>query len=105
LLIDHIKVFTVRRCFNWENKYRNTYVDIKSKILREALQEIMKDVRSVSLVEDQPCIDPNMLFLYLEETRTFYKKTLKARIKKEKKKKALKHLNALPAPRGRQHHL
>ncbi|KAF9638151.1 putative aaa family atpase protein [Lasiodiplodia theobromae] len=62
-------IFTVRRRFDWENKYRNTVVDIKSKLLKEALQEVMKDVKGVSLVEEQPCIDPNMLFLYLEELR------------------------------------
>ncbi|KAF2101519.1 hypothetical protein NA57DRAFT_34333 [Rhizodiscina lignyota] len=90
-------VFTVRRRFNWENKYRDTVVDIKSKLLREALQTIMKDVKSVSLVEEEPCIDPNTLFLYLEETRTYYKKTIKTMIKKTKKKKLLKRLKQIRA--------
>ncbi|KAF2762349.1 hypothetical protein EJ05DRAFT_497202 [Pseudovirgaria hyperparasitica] len=85
-------VFTVRRKFDWENKYRNTVVDIKSKVLRDALKEIMKEVKSVSLVEDEPCIDPNMLFLYLEEMRVHRKKTLKPRLKKEKKKKLKRRL-------------
>ncbi|TKA70806.1 hypothetical protein B0A49_06344 [Cryomyces minteri] len=85
-------VFTVRRKFDWENKYRNTVVDIKSKLLREALAEVMKDVKGVSLVEDQPCLDPNMLFLYLEELRTHAKKTLKAKAKKEKKRKNKRQL-------------
>ncbi len=49
-------VFTVRRKFDWENKYKNTVVDIKSKLLREALQEIMKEVKGVSLVEDRPSV-------------------------------------------------
>jgi len=49
-------VFTVRRKFDWENKYKNTVVDIKSKLLREALQEIMKDVKGVSFVEDVPSV-------------------------------------------------
>lgn len=56
-------IFTVRRKFDWENKFKNVVVDIKSKPLREALQEIMKDVRGISLVEEQPSVDPNMLFL------------------------------------------
>jgi uncharacterized protein DUF7025/ATPase family protein associated with various cellular activities (AAA) len=89
------QVFHVRRRFDWENKYRNTVVDIKSHFLRDALQEIMKDVKAVSLVENQPTIDPNMLFLYVEEMRKFHKKTLKARIKKEKKKKAIKRLKTM----------
>lgn len=90
-------IFTVRRKFDWENKYRNTVIDIKSKLLREALQEIMKDVKGVSLVEEQPSIDPNMLFLYLEEIRQFAKKTLKTRVKTEKKKKNKKRLNLMIA--------
>lgn len=85
-------VFTVRRKFDWENKYRNTVVDIKSKLLRDALAEVMKDVKGVSLVEEQPSVDPNMLFLYLEEIKTHYRKTLKPKIKKEKKKKLKKRL-------------
>ena len=57
-------VFTVRRKFDWENKYKNTVVDIKSKMLREALQEVMKDVKGVSLVEDQPsvCLESKFTF-------------------------------------------
>ena len=86
-------VFCVRRKFDWENKYRNTVVDIKSKPLRDALQEVMKDVKGVSLVEDQPSIDPNMLFLYLEEIKTYYRKQLRAQMKKEKKKKLKKRLS------------
>lgn len=85
-------VFTVRRKFDWENKYRNTVVDIKSKPLREALAEVMKDVKGVSLVEEQPSVDPNMLFLYLEEIYIHYKKTLKAQLKKEKKRKIKKRI-------------
>ncbi|KAH7052147.1 hypothetical protein B0J12DRAFT_710342 [Macrophomina phaseolina] len=88
-------IFTVRRRFDWENKYKNTVVDIKSKLLKEALQEVMKDVKGVSLVEEQPSIDPNMLFLYLEEIRQFTRKTLKARVKKEKKKKIKRRLRQM----------
>src|ERR1700709_248908 len=75
--------------FDWENKYRNTVVDIKSNYLKEPLQEILKDVKSCSLAENQPSLDPNTLFLYVEDMRKYYKKTLKSKIKKEKKKKAI----------------
>ncbi|KAF2467325.1 uncharacterized protein BDR25DRAFT_345066 [Lindgomyces ingoldianus] len=86
-------VFVVRRKFDWENKYSYTKVDVKSKPLRDALQQVMKDVKGVSLVEESPSIDPNMLFLYLEELKTYYRKTLKAQLKKEKKKKIKKRLS------------
>ena len=80
-------VFTVRRKFDWENKYTDTVVDIKSKLLKEALTHVMGAVKGVSFAEETPCVDPNMLFLYLEELRT-YMKELKAKSKTEKKKKA-----------------
>ena len=82
-------VFTVRRKFDWENKYTDTVVDIKSKPLKEALTHVMGAVKGVSFAEDTPVIDPNMLFLYLEELRT-HMKELKEKSKTEKKKKAKK---------------
>lgn len=82
-------IFTVRRQFNWENKYTSTVVDIKSKPLREALAKIMDGVKGVSLVEETAVVDPNMLFLYLEESRQ-YMKDQKQLSKTEKKRKAKK---------------
>jgi hypothetical protein len=84
--------FLVRRCFDWENKYSRTEVDIKSKQLRAVLAEVMKECKSVSLEAEEPIVDPNTLFLYLESLRTYYKKTLKAQIKAEKKRKVIKKL-------------
>lgn len=82
-------IFTVRRKFNWENKYLETVVDIKSKHLRDALGKVMDGVKGVSLVQEPAVVDPNMLFLYLEETRQ-YMKELKRQGRTEKKKKARK---------------
>lgn len=82
-------IFTVRRKFDWENKYLETVVDIKSKHLRDALAKVMDGVKGVSLVQETAVVDPNMLFLYLEETRA-YMKELKQQAKKETKKKARK---------------
>ncbi|KAL4940138.1 hypothetical protein BDV06DRAFT_224376 [Aspergillus oleicola] len=91
-------LFTVRRTFDWEGKYVETVVDLKSKHLREALGKVMDGVKGVSLVQETAVVDPNMLFLYLEETRE-HMKELKKEAKTEKKKKARK-LAALRA-----HHL
>jgi len=82
-------IFTVRRKFNWENKYLETVVDIKSKPLRDALAKVMDGVKGVSLVQEPAIVDPNMLFLYLEETRQWMKE-LKRQSRSEKKKKARK---------------
>lgn len=82
-------IFTVRRRFDWENKYVETVVDIKSKYLRDALAKVMDGVKGISLVQETAVVDPNMLFLYLEETRQ-YMKELKNLAKTEGKKKARK---------------
>ncbi|KAJ5698014.1 hypothetical protein N7462_000019 [Penicillium macrosclerotiorum] len=89
-------IFTVRRKFNWENKYLETVVDIKSKHLRDALAKVMDGVKGVSLVQEPAVVDPNMLFLYLEETRQ-YMKELKRQSRKEKKRKARKSAAAKAA--------
>lgn len=56
-------LFHVRRTFDWEGKYKTTYVDIKSKELRESIREVIGDIKGVSLVEETPKLDPNLLFL------------------------------------------
>lgn len=56
-------VFHVRRTFDFENKYRSTIIDIKSKLLRECLQDVIGNVKGFSLVDETPKIPPNMLFL------------------------------------------
>ncbi|KIX96934.1 uncharacterized protein Z520_07048 [Fonsecaea multimorphosa CBS 102226] len=93
-------IFTVRRRFDWEHKYLATVVDIKSEPLKQCLQHIMAGVKGISLVEDTPHLDPNMLFLYLEEMRE-YVKTLEddavGRKRKEAKpfKTKAKHLRIM----------
>ena len=84
-------VFNVRRIFSWENKHVSTVVDIKSKPLKAALTKIMGIVKGVSLAEDTPSIDPNMIFLHLEELRTYMNK-LKAKFKTQKNKKVAKQI-------------
>ncbi|KAH8681750.1 P-loop containing nucleoside triphosphate hydrolase protein [Xylariales sp. PMI_506] len=83
-------VFHVRRRFDWEGKYRTTIIDIKSKHLREALQDVIGKIKGVSLVEETPKMDPNLLFLYLEELREYMRALKdiepKAESKKERKK-------------------
>lgn len=94
-------IFTVRRKFDWEHKYQETLVDIKSKPLKEALQHVMAGVKSVSLVADTPHVEPNMLFLYLGEIRAYMNKQLQqgksAKKKKDRKEASTKaqHLKIL----------
>jgi hypothetical protein len=83
-------VFTVRRRLNWEGKYQETQVDIKSKVLRNCLQEVLKECKSISLVEDAPQLDPHTLFHYYDEIKTYVKKELKPKLKRAKKSKEKK---------------
>lgn len=83
-------VFTVRRRLDWDGKYKDTKVDIKSKLLRDALQEVFKDCKSISLVEDTPQIDPHTLFHYYDELKIYISKTLKPKYKKTKRSKVKK---------------
>lgn len=61
-------IFHVRRTFDCEGKYRATFVDIRSKLLRECLQDVIGNVRGASLVAETPKLDPNLLFLYAPTT-------------------------------------
>lgn len=83
-------LFHVRRTFDWEGKYKTTIVDIKSKLLRDALRDVMGNIKGVSLVEETPKLDPNMLFLYLEDLRAHLKQLKKMKAvggdKSERKK-------------------
>lgn len=56
-------IFHVRRTFDWEGKYRTTYVDIRSKLLRECLQDVIGNTDGVSLVDEVPKLNPHLLFL------------------------------------------
>ncbi|KND91654.1 ATPase family AAA domain-containing protein 3B [Tolypocladium ophioglossoides CBS 100239] len=83
-------IFHVRRTFDCEGKFRATIVDIRSKLLRECLQDVIGNVRGASLVDETPKLDPNLLFLYLEDFRTHLKHLKRAKPpgddKKERKK-------------------
>jgi hypothetical protein len=82
--------FTVRRRLNWEGKYQETQIDIKSKVLRNCLQEVFKECKSISLVEDTPQLDPHTLFHYYDELKAHVKKELKPKLKRAKKSKEKK---------------
>lgn len=67
-------MFTVRRIFNYEGHYTETQVDVKSPLLKDALIDVIGDIRGVSLVEDVPEVDPNMLFNYYSELQAWIDK-------------------------------
>ncbi|KAH7173520.1 uncharacterized protein B0J16DRAFT_418810 [Fusarium flagelliforme] len=88
-------IFHVRRTFDWEGKYRTTLVDIKSKLLRECLQDVIGNVEGISLVDEVPKVNPNLLFLYLEDMRSHLKALKKAKPAGETKKARKKNKRRL----------
>jgi hypothetical protein len=56
-------IFHVRRKFDWEGKHTATIVDIKSKLLRECLQDVIGNAEGISLVDETPKMNPEILFL------------------------------------------
>ncbi|TQV90683.1 hypothetical protein V2A60_006894 [Cordyceps javanica] len=76
---DDDNIFLVRRTFDTQGRYRQTFVDIRSKLLRECLKETIGEVKGVTFVEEIPKLDPDFLFLYFDDLRVHYKhlKTVK----------------------------
>ncbi|KAG5950093.1 hypothetical protein E4U53_005493 [Claviceps sorghi] len=66
-------LFHVRRTFDGDGRYRASFVDIHSKLLRECLRDVIGNVRGLNLVDKSPKLDPNLLFLYLEDFRSHLK--------------------------------
>ena len=83
--------FNVVRDFDYSNHYTQTVLHILSKPLKVAMVHVMRKVKGISLEEDTPHVDPNIVFLHLEEFRA-YSKELRAKIKAKKYKSKVKDL-------------
>ena len=81
--------FKIVRNFNYENQYLHTKLMILSKPLRMAMLEVMGKVKGITLEEAKPKVDPNVVFLHLEELRAYMNK-LKTKCKLEKSRKKAK---------------
>lgn len=88
-------VFHVRRTFDPQGRYRQTFVDIKSKLLRECVKDVIGDVKGVTLVEETPKLDPDFLFLYLDDLRAHYKHLKNAKPMGESKRERSKNAKRL----------
>ncbi|KAM0561289.1 hypothetical protein ACHAPJ_003168 [Fusarium lateritium] len=92
-------IFHVRRTFDWEGKYRATVVDIRNKLLRECLQDVIGNIEGISLVDEIPKISPDLLFLYLEDMRDYLKTLRQAKPAGESKKARKKNKERLKEKR------
>ncbi|KAK2927373.1 hypothetical protein FoTM2_012547 [Fusarium oxysporum f. sp. vasinfectum] len=88
-------IFHVRRKFDWEGKHIATVVDIKSKLLRECLQDVIGNAEGISLVDETPKMNPEVLFLYLEDLRDHLKALRKAKPAGKSKKSRKKNKSLL----------
>lgn len=88
-------IFHVRRKFDWEGKHVATVVDIKSKLLRECLQDVIGNAEGISLVDETPKMNPEVLFLYLEDLRDHLKALRKAKLAGKSKKSQKKNKSLL----------
>lgn len=99
----------MRRIFDYEGRYVETLIDVKSMLLKDALSDIMGDIRGVSLVEDVPEVDPNMLFNYYPEITEWVERASNPKPvaegedkekekKKQQKKKKLDPVTGVPVP-------
>lgn len=92
---DDDNIFLVRRTFDVQGRYRQTFVDIRSKLLRECLKETIGEVKGVTFVEEVPKLDPDFLFLYMDDLRVHYRKLKGTKPTGDSKRERAKHAKKL----------
>ncbi|KZF22636.1 hypothetical protein L228DRAFT_131240 [Xylona heveae TC161] len=60
-------IFLVRERVDRRSQEVTSYIDVKSEWLRDILRELLHHVKAVSLMEDRPSIEQNILFHFLPE--------------------------------------
>ena len=83
--------FNAVRHFNYKGEYQYTQLNIISTALKKVVMRVMGQVQGISLEEDPAKLNPDDMFLYLEELRSCSKK-LKAEIKATKRKSKIEQL-------------
>ncbi|KAJ6020015.1 hypothetical protein N7522_000090 [Penicillium canescens] len=63
--------FVVRERVERNSEEVTPYIDIKSEGLRDILREVLHDVKAISLMEDKPSIEQNILFHFLLELEKY----------------------------------
>ncbi|KAJ6061001.1 hypothetical protein N7444_001697 [Penicillium canescens] len=64
-------VFVVRERIDRKSEEVISYVDIKSEGLRDILREVLHEIKAVSMMEDKPSIEQNVLFHFLSELEKY----------------------------------
>ncbi|KAL6241869.1 hypothetical protein RBB50_011114 [Rhinocladiella similis] len=72
--IEFVAVF--RRKFDSRRELLDSFVDIKSPVLRDCLRKVLDGVTCVNLREDKPSVNPDILFTYLPQLEVFLRRTM-----------------------------
>ncbi|KAJ5340225.1 hypothetical protein N7541_009349 [Penicillium brevicompactum] len=73
-LDDYAKyAFVVRERVERNSEEVTQYIDIKSEGLCDILREVLHDIKAISLMEDKPSIEQNVLFHFLPELGNYAK--------------------------------
>lgn len=64
-------LFTAIKRADKTTKDTTSYIDIKSEPLRDSLRIILRDVRGISLAEDMPSIEQNVLYHFLPNLQSY----------------------------------
>ncbi|KAI2787035.1 hypothetical protein POX_f07390 [Penicillium oxalicum] len=68
-------VFVVRERVERNSEEVTSYIDIKSEGLRDILRVVLHDIKAISLIEDKPSIEQNVLFHFLPELDRYVENT------------------------------
>ncbi|EHY60968.1 uncharacterized protein HMPREF1120_08910 [Exophiala dermatitidis NIH/UT8656] len=61
---NYPRFFTKKSDFEVDHTLLDSFIDVKSTILRDILRDVLDGATSVSLREDRPSINPDVLFTY-----------------------------------------
>ncbi|KAJ5115522.1 hypothetical protein NUU61_001281 [Penicillium alfredii] len=64
-------VFVVRERVDRKSEEVTPYIDIKSEWLRDILRGVMQNIKAISLMENEPSIEQNILFHFLAELEEY----------------------------------
>ncbi|KAF8850015.1 P-loop containing nucleoside triphosphate hydrolase protein [Acephala macrosclerotiorum] len=68
-------VFVVRARIDKKTSANTVYIDIKSECLRDVLRTVLKGVHGISVKEDKPSVEQNLLYHYFPELKSHQSST------------------------------
>ncbi|KAH6610133.1 hypothetical protein Trco_000153 [Trichoderma cornu-damae] len=72
-------IFVVHQEFDQSGNHTTTFVEITHKLFKECLQTVMGNNASVSFAKEAPRLDPTILYLYLDDFRSYFNSLAQAK--------------------------